>query len=278
MGASITHAAASGAGHGAGGLIDGVNWDAAHTVAGLYSRQQRWALLGGTGSFSIAAGTFVGTDGGGNSASTTGTLGANAGSGNASRTTFTTAATTSATGSVTAALGAYIPPLNTKRSVGVSVTAQLDFPDASYGTGSTGARIVFGAGRTMSDMLAADNGTAGTNTAQGIWFSYSGNRGPNWFLVIYSASGSISTVDTGVAFTPGTWSFTLDFSETTASFIWTLRNIGGSSASGTVLNSANPFPVNLATTYIVGAGIMTLSAVARVMALSRMGIDLLEPA
>lgn len=269
----ITHAAASGAGHGAGGLLNGTDWDATHTVAGLYSRQLLMAATGGGTTM-----TSVGNNYGSNSITTTGTAATFAGGGPQTQTRFTCAATTSSTASATVGLGTYIPPLNALRSSGVGVSGLVDFPDASYGSGSTGARMVFGCTRVLASILAADNGDQTSNNAQGIWFSYSSNRGANWFLVIYSTVGSATTVDTGVAFTPGVWSFTLDFSETAASFNWTIRNIGGSSASGTVLNSANPFPVNKATTYVLAAGLMTLSGVARVIGITRMGIDLLEPA
>ena len=272
MAATVTHTTHSGAGSGAGGTISSSEWDATHTISGLYNRYPALILVGGSSVL-----TTIGLASSSAGVTTTGTLSAFGGSNVGSQTRFATAATANSQASATANVSAYIPPLNSLRSPGVSATATLDFFDASYGSGSTGTRTLFGIGRVLANMISADNGDAASNNSQGIWFSYSSNRGANWFLVMYSSTGSATTVDTGVAFTPGVWSFTLDFLESAASFNWTIRNIGGSSASGTVTNAANPFPVNKSTPYVIAAGLVTLTTTARNFGILRMGFDLLEP-
>lgn len=271
MGAVVKHAALSGAGSGAGGTIGATNWDAAHTITGLYNRYPCVILAGGGTTIAIAGSA------GGNSVSNTGTNSAFGQGALVSYTRFISAATANATASSSYHISAYIPPLSSRQSPGISLTATLYFADASYGSGSTGARIVFGATRDAPSILTGDNGDQTSNQTQGIWFSYSTNRGGNWQIVIYSTLATYTLVDTGVAWTPGTWSFVLDFLEGAATFNWSIRNIGGSSASGTVTNAVNPFPVNVTDAYFMVAGLMTLTTTARTIGIVRMGVDLLEP-
>lgn len=272
MGAAVTHTAHSGSGSGTGGTIGATDWDATHTLTGLYNRYPSLILSGGSSVLTVA-----GLAGSASGVTLTGTATAGGSASIGSQTRLATAATANSLAGATANVSAYIPPLSSLHSPGVSATAVLDFYDASYGSGATGARMGFGVTRVLANMMSADNGDASSNNSQGIWFSYSTNRGGNWQIVIYSTLGTATTVDTGVAFTPGVWSFTLDFLEGAATFNWSIRNIGGSSASGTVTNAANAFPVNKATTYVLAAGLVTLTTTARNFGILRMGFDLLEP-
>lgn len=253
--------------------IGATQWDEAHEVVGLYNRRPVYGVVGGAGSL-----TTFGVAGNTPTVSATGTASSFHGTGASSQTRYASAATTNATASVSFAAPMYIPPLNAYRSAGLAFNAYLDFFDASYGSGATGARMVFGLTRVVGNILDTDDGTPGNNNGQGIWFSYSTNRGGNWRIVIRKDSTTTQLIDTGVAFAPGVWSFELIFNETTASFDWSIRQIGGTGATGSYTETGGNFPSNRATNYVCAAGLTTLTTTARNFGVLSINVDRLEPA
>lgn len=254
--------------------IGATQWDEDHEILGLYTRRPVFGVVGGAASL-IAFGQAANTA----TISTTGTTSAYTTSGMTYQTRIASAATANATATASFAVGQYIPPLSTYRGPGLACSAYLDFPDANYGSGSTGARLAFGLVRTAANMLDADDGTSGSNNSQGIWFSYSTNRGGNWQIVIRKDLSTVTLVDTGVAFTPGVWSLELIFNEIAASFEWRIRQIGtGTATSGTYTETGGNFPANRATTYVCVAGLATLTTTARNIGILNINVDRLDPA
>lgn len=257
---------------GAGGTVGATEWDEAHEVIGFYNRNLIFGAIGGGSSL-----TVIGTAALASTVSATGT-GAGAPAGTSSRSRYTSAATANALACASAAVGQYLPPLVNYGSQAISVSASLDFYDADYGTGATGARLGFGMIRTAANMFGGDDGTTGDNASQGIWFSYSTNRGGNWQIVIRKDTSTVTLVDTGVAFTPGVWNFEFVFNENSASFDWSIRKLGGSYTQGTYTETGSNFPSNRATSYVWCAGLSTLTTTARNVGIINVSIHRLEPA
>lgn len=253
--------------------IGATQWDEAHEVVGLYNRRSAMGVVS-NGSSLLTFGNITNTA----TVSTTGTASVFGGSGTSFQTRYASAATANATASVSFGAPMYIPPLNAYRSAGLAFSAYLDFFDASYGSGATGARMVFGLTRVIGNILDSDDGTPASNSGQGIWFSYSTNRGGNWRIVIRKDSTSTTLIDTGVAFSPGVWSLELIFNEATASFDWSIRQIGGTGATGSYTEVGGNFPSNRATTYVCAAGLSTLTTTARNFGVISINVDRLEPA
>lgn len=85
---------------------------------------------------------------------------------------------------------------NAAGSNGFFFKARVCFPDASYGSGATGARVFVGlSANSMASTVAADDPGTGH-----VGFGYSTNRGDTNFLFTHAAGGAAATADTGIAF------------------------------------------------------------------------------
>lgn len=135
-------------------------------------------------------------------------------------------------------------------------TVSFNLPDANYGSGSTGARIVAGIFHNETNWHTTDNGSGSDG---GAVLSYSTNRGGNWQIVTNNGSGGVTVTDTGVAFAVGTWHFETWRLPGSSDLNWRLSD-GTTSAGGSV--STNILP-NYSYAPFWGASLATLTTTAR---------------
>lgn len=137
----------------------------------------------------------------------------------------------------------------------------FNLPDGSYGSGSTGSRIFVGYSPAgLGNSVNSDN-----DALDGLLgLQYSTNRGDtNWQINAQSASGSANTTvtDTGIAFSTGTWVFSLITPRDRSGVIWKLRKLDNTAVGAGVVTTNVPVPTNGNVTLCLA--VKTLSAVAR---------------
>lgn len=133
-------------------------------------------------------------------------------------------------------------------------------PDASYGSGATGARLAIGvfSGAFSNDILSGPTSNA---NIRGAWFRYDTSAGDtNWMRVERRDTTPANAIvtDTGIAFAPGLYEFTVGWGGPVGTtFDMALIRVGTGIARGLGMVGYAAMPLN------IGFAMLTLTTVAR---------------